>query len=118
MRRVAVSVLAVRPTGRRSVTGFATRLDGSCGVETFEVDLYPESPRGAAFRDRRVALGLTLGQVARTLGVSPADLAGVEAGRKTFGDWDEPARELESAARIQRLEGDRPARVYRAKGER
>lgn len=56
---------------------------------TFTMQVYPDSPGGRAFRDARVAAGLTLGEMARRLGLRPAELSAVERGSMRPENWHE-----------------------------
>jgi hypothetical protein len=84
--------------GERETAGFRTKADGSCSWATWVEPVYAPSPQGAALHELRVALGLTIGQAARTLGIGPADMSALEWGRaEPEGDnWDYVRRMLET----------------------
>lgn len=88
-------LIPVAPIGTHRSVAFV------CGPRTSELrdteePTYPPSPRGAALRELRAREGahVTLGEVARMLGVRASDVSSLELGGATLSaeDWDEAER--------------------------
>lgn len=71
------------PIGKEASAMFVTRLDGSGGFETHDMDKYSEEDiaLGVLIRDVRLKLDLSLRETARLLECSVVDLSSVERGR-------------------------------------
>lgn len=80
-----VRVLPVEPTGTTTALGCGP----TKGMVPYEVKTYPRSRRGQHLRSAREALGKTMGQAARQLGISVVELSGLELGRYKLSveDW-------------------------------
>ena len=91
-------LLPVESTGVRKSRGFVRR-EGGCSVEDIETPAYPESPDGELLRECRVRCRLALGQAARILGISAAEMSGLEWGRFRFADDADVVRAVELLAR-------------------
>ncbi len=81
-------IIAVTPIGEAETVAFVRRSDGTSAAEEMTVQRYPPSPEGDALRAFRCDGDphLSLGDAGRLLGMSPADVSGLEMGRKTFTD--------------------------------
>lgn len=73
-----------------------------CGVGYIPVYPDPEPgevKRGKQLRELRRSLGLTLGDVSKTLGIDLTDASELERGAATVDNWDELYEALKSARR-------------------
>jgi hypothetical protein len=72
------------------------RRDGKCNLEAIDSPQYPESPRGEELREARLASSISMGDLARKLGIGPAELSGLEHGRFTTDaeGWAEAKRAI------------------------
>lgn len=77
----AIVLLRVEPIGTRKTPAFVDYADGTGELKTLDRPVYPASPDGEAFRRLRVERGVSLREAARRLGISPADVSGLEFGR-------------------------------------
>jgi hypothetical protein len=79
----------VTPIGTRRASGFASFTDGTSGAHEWEEAIYPPHPEGREFAAFRIALGMSLRETARRLGVNPSEVSGLEFGRFVPRDgWD------------------------------
>jgi len=84
-----ICIRPVTPISTRRGCAFVTRKTG-CGVEEVDFPVYPASEHGERLHRERVAAGLTLGELARRLGIGAAELSGLERGRNDTDErgWD------------------------------
>lgn len=88
----------VDPIGTKQGLAFVEHRDRTrSGVEVVEISSYPPSPKGAALRAARTALGLTLRDASRAAGLTAAEWCGLERGSYSVDDWSEPFAILERA---------------------
>ena len=93
-----VPSIGLRPSGSGFVCGPAS---GSLRSTMPALPVYPPSPRGEALRAARIAAGLTLRHSAQLLGISAAQLSGLQEGSLVLGgeeEWDEAERVLTAGA--------------------
>lgn len=75
-----INLVYQQPVGKRTATAF--------GVHgPIELPEYPPSPQGRAFRDARVAAGLTIREMAKRIGLSAVHVSDVERGAAVPEDW-------------------------------
>lgn len=85
-----IHLIDVEPVGTRTFRALVRRSSGPCAMEDVTEPKYPASPRGELLRRQRVDAGVSLGALARALGITAADLSGLEHGRKDLRfieDW-------------------------------
>ncbi len=95
----------IRDVAAVTVTRSAAMLDfasGEGGIATVPSPVYPDSPRGRAFRAMRLACGLNLVQARDLLKLrSVVEVSGLEVGSKTFAyaaDWLRAEGRMHAAA--------------------
>jgi hypothetical protein len=85
-----MKVEPVHPIGLRKTVAFVTRAD-SCALEDVAVPVYPKNPHAEELRRRRIALGFSLGDGASVLGITAAEMSGLEHGRMEFEGTEDAA---------------------------
>lgn len=76
----------VEPISKRDTAAFVTR-NGTCGLETIALDVYPPSEQ-TELRAKRIAFGLTLREAATALGMRVVEVSEVERGARVFVDTE------------------------------
>lgn len=74
----------VEPTGTERTMAYVQPSHGPCRLEPIDVPVYPVYPFGGDLRHYRRCCGMSLGQTAKRLGISPKNLCDLEHGRKRF----------------------------------
>jgi len=95
MFKAKLRVIEVSPTGTRATTGFVCTRDGTSGVATVDLPIYPPSLDGERFAATRKRLGLSLRDAADRLGLRPTQVSGLEFGRVTLDDWQAAFKRLQ-----------------------
>jgi DNA-binding transcriptional regulator YiaG len=90
-----VKITPIEPTGTQRMLVHVNHADPSLhGFEDRDEPTYPKATiaRGHQLRERRMAVGLTMGDVARRLSISVAQVSDIERGRSFIeegqDEWD------------------------------
>jgi hypothetical protein len=96
---MSLRLIPVQPVGTTRSAGFACGPRG-CVLDVFESPQYPAHPQGRALRDARVDAHMSLGELARALGIRAVELSELEHGRLTTDapGWEECMAAVKGAA--------------------
>lgn len=91
-----LQLITRQPVEQRTTMAFVDRRDDSApyglrgSFEEVTLPTFAPSPSGERLRKSRVMVDLSIGDAARTLGITAAELSGLEHGRYDLSaeDWD------------------------------
>ena len=81
----------VASTGATRTLAFVDYADRSGEMKEVDLLVYPPHPQGDRLREARVQVSVSMGELAKVLGITAAELSGLEHGSYTTDQagWDE-----------------------------